>query len=131
MSKICILSFAVSAKASQQQVAEMDLQCYLISGNYNRYHPVLLCEPTYPEAVLFLAQPVCFHITLGRFRSAVFSLHKQCLQSDPALIKGTNLSRSNQVAVLAWAADNSRLFDQKYIIFSRLPAWMPLSGARK
>lgn len=60
-----------------------------------------------------------------------FPLHKQRLQSEAALIKGTNLSRSNQVAVLARAADNCRLFDQKYIIFSMLPAWVPLSGARK
>lgn len=74
-----------------------------------------------------------FHAALGRFFfcSAVFSLHKQCLQSESALIKGTNLSRSNQVAALGRAADNSGLFDQKYIIFSRLAAWMPLSGARK
>lgn len=63
-----------------------------------------------------------FHITLGRFCSAFFSLHKQRLQSKTALIKGTNLSRSNQVAALGQAADNSGLFDQKYIIFSRLPA---------
>ncbi|TNN80174.1 hypothetical protein EYF80_009499 [Liparis tanakae] len=47
---------------------------------------------------------------------------RSCLQSESALIKGTNLSRSNQVAVLAGAADNSRRFDQKYIIFSSLPA---------
>ncbi len=84
-----------------------------------------------PELKSFPQPNACFHITPGRFRSAVFSLHKQCLQSESALIKGTNLSRSNQVAVLGRAADNSRLFDQKYIIFSRLPAWMPLSGARK
>jgi hypothetical protein len=55
----------------------------------------------------------------------VFSLHKQSLQSEPSLIKGTNLSRSNQVAELARAADNSRLFDHKYIIFSS-PAWFCL-----
>lgn len=84
-----------------------------------------------PKLKSFPKPDACFHITLGDFTLAVFSLHKQCLQSESALIKGTNLSRSNQVAVLGRAADNSRLFDQKYIIFSRLPAWMPLSGARK
>lgn len=60
-----------------------------------------------------------FLITQGIFLPAIFSLHKQCLQSESALIKGTNLSRSNQVASLGRAADNFRLFDQKYIIFSR------------
>lgn len=60
-----------------------------------------------------------FLIAQGRFLPAIFSLHKQCLQSESALIKGTNLSRSNQVASLGQAADNFRLFDQKYIIFSR------------
>lgn len=89
------------------------------------YYCVSLKRKSFPQ------HSVCFHITVGRFCSAIFSLHKQCLQSESALIKGTNLSRSNQVAALAQAADNSRLFDQKYIIFSRLPAWMPLSEARK
>lgn len=59
-----------------------------------------------------------FLITPARFLPAIFSLHKQCLQSESALIKGTNLSRSNRVAALGRAADNSGLFDQKYIIFS-------------
>lgn len=45
-------------------------------------------------------------------------MHKQSLQSELSLFKGTNLSRSNQVAELAGAADNRRLFDHRYIIFS-------------
>lgn len=96
------------------------MRCYLISCNYNRFHRVLLCEPTHPAANVL--PPACFHIPLVIFCSTIFSLHKQCLQSESALIKGTNLSRSNQVAALASAADNSRLFDQKYIILGRLPA---------
>lgn len=96
------------------------LWCYLISSNYNRFHCVLFCKPTYPAAKVL--PPACFRIPLVIFCSTIFSLHKQCLQSESCLIKGTNLSRSNQVAALASAADNSRLFDQKYIILGRLPA---------
>lgn len=77
--------FAVSIKATCQQVAEKARR-YLISGNYNRYDLVLLCEATYPRAKV-LPRARLPRYTLGGFfffffcASAAFSLHKQRLQS--------------------------------------------------
>lgn len=57
------------------------------------------------------------------------SVHKQSLQSEYSLIKGTNLSPSNQVAELAVAADNSlALWSEIHHLQQHCLA---LSGARK
>lgn len=57
--------FAVSIKATRQQVAEKARR-YLISGNYNRYDLVLLCEATYPRAKV-LPRARLPRYTLGGF----------------------------------------------------------------
>lgn len=121
-----------SRKVSKQQVVQKDMffcSATLLAAILTDF-VVCYCSSRHIPKLKSFPQPVSTYHWLY-FALAIFSLHKQHLQSESALIKGTNLSRSNQVAALASAADNSGLFDQKYIIFRRLPAWVPLSEARK
>lgn len=56
--------FAVSIKATRQQVAEKARR-YLISGNYSRYDLALLCEATYPRAKVLPRAQLPLYCTLG------------------------------------------------------------------
>lgn len=58
-------------------------------------------------ALLLACLPLLIMSEFSSLLPQSLSVHKQSLQSEYSLIKGTNLSLSNQVAELAGVADNS------------------------